>query len=134
MSDPATTLSDRPHGFRILSSRAAPTTAQRTRPTAPAPDPRDLERALLCRAEWLRLAVAPDEIPTMRTAYHYFRAWRLDGTWEYLNAALREQLRASIWRNPEPNAASSIASRFGPQASEASAATTRETRQWPQTP
>jgi len=32
----------------------------------------------------------PHEYPPWKTAYHYFRAWRLDGTWERLNAALRE--------------------------------------------
>jgi putative transposase len=32
------------------------------------------------------------------------RKWRLDGTWERLNAALREVLRASSGRNPRPSA------------------------------
>jgi transposase len=46
----------------------------------------------------------PHEFPAWQTAYHYFRRWRLDGTWEHLNTALREQLRATIGRNPEPSA------------------------------
>jgi putative transposase len=33
----------------------------------------------------------PHEYPPWKTAYHYFRAWRLDGTWERLHAVLRER-------------------------------------------
>ena len=33
----------------------------------------------------------PRDLPPWRTVYHYFRRWRDDGTWEQLNAALREQ-------------------------------------------
>jgi len=46
----------------------------------------------------------PHEFPPWQTAYHYFRLWRLDGTWEYLNTVLREQLRTNIGRNPQPSA------------------------------
>lgn len=46
----------------------------------------------------------PHEFPAWQTAYHYFRLWRLDGTWEHLNTVLREQLRARTGRNPEPSA------------------------------
>src|SRR5215510_739031 len=46
----------------------------------------------------------PHEFPSWQTAYHYFRLWRLNGTWEHLNTALREQLRATIGRHPEPSA------------------------------
>jgi len=46
----------------------------------------------------------PHEFPAWQTAYHYFRLWRLDGTWEHVNTALREQLRASIGRNAHPSA------------------------------
>jgi putative transposase len=34
----------------------------------------------------------PREFPPWKTAFHYFRAWRLDGTWERLG------------RHPEPSA------------------------------
>src|SRR3982751_2196933 len=47
----------------------------------------------------------PHEFPAWQTAYHYFRLWRLDGTWEHLNAVLREQLRTRIGRDAEPSAA-----------------------------
>ncbi|MDP9437475.1 MAG: hypothetical protein M3P49_01810 [Actinomycetota bacterium] len=36
--------------------------------------------------------------------HHYFRLWRLDGTWERLNAALRNRLRAHAGLNREPSA------------------------------
>jgi putative transposase len=46
----------------------------------------------------------PREFPPWQTVYHYFRAWRLDGTWERLHAALRRQLRVKLRRDPEPSA------------------------------
>lgn len=46
----------------------------------------------------------PHEFLAWQTAYHYFRLWRLDGTWEHVNTALREQLRTSIGRNAHPSA------------------------------
>jgi putative transposase len=36
--------------------------------------------------------------------YDWFRRWRIDGTWERLNAELRERLRARLGRNPKPSA------------------------------
>ena len=46
----------------------------------------------------------PHEFPPWQTTYHYFRRWRLDGTWEHLNTVLREQLRARLGRHPQPSA------------------------------
>jgi putative transposase len=46
----------------------------------------------------------PREFPPWRSVYHWFRAWRIDGTWERLNAALRERLRTRLGRNPNPSA------------------------------
>lgn len=46
----------------------------------------------------------PHEFPPWRTAYHYFRLWRLNGTWETIHTTLREQLRAKMGRNPQPSA------------------------------
>jgi putative transposase len=40
-----------------------------------------------------------------QTAYHYFRAWRMDGTWEQIHAVLRERLRRLAGREPNPSAA-----------------------------
>ena len=36
----------------------------------------------------------PHDFPPWKTVHHYFRTWRINGTWEKLNAALRERLRA----------------------------------------
>jgi putative transposase len=46
----------------------------------------------------------PHDFPPWKTVYHYFRVWRLEGTWERLNAALRERLRVRLGRNPQPSA------------------------------
>ena len=40
-----------------------------------------------------------------QTAYHYFRSWRLDGTWERMHTTLRERLRRLLGREPTPSAA-----------------------------
>src|SRR5215203_1787318 len=40
-----------------------------------------------------------------QTAYHYFRAWRMDGTWEQIHAVLRERLRRLAGPDPTPSAA-----------------------------
>lgn len=45
------------------------------------------------------------EFPPWKTVYHYFRAWRLDGTWERVNGALRERIRAMAGREATPGAA-----------------------------
>jgi putative transposase len=47
----------------------------------------------------------PHDYPPWQTVYHYFRAWRLDGTWERLNDELRELVRQRAGRNAQPSAA-----------------------------
>lgn len=47
----------------------------------------------------------PHDLPPWQTVYHYFRLWRLDGTWEQANAALRRQVRQHAGRAAEPTAA-----------------------------
>jgi len=46
----------------------------------------------------------PHDFPPWKTVFHYFRAWRIDGTWERINRAIRERLRVRFRRNPEPSA------------------------------
>jgi putative transposase len=46
----------------------------------------------------------PRNFPPWKTVYHYFRAWRIDGTFERLNAILRERLRVRSGRDPHPSA------------------------------
>jgi putative transposase len=47
----------------------------------------------------------PHEYPPWKTVYHYFRVWRLDGSWERMNAPLRTETRVRAGREPEPSAA-----------------------------
>ena len=47
----------------------------------------------------------PHDFPPWKTVYHYFRFWRLDGTWERMHTALRERVRVRRKRNPQPSAA-----------------------------
>src|SRR5918995_1152372 len=46
----------------------------------------------------------PNDFPPWKTVYHYFRSWRLDGTWERVHAALRKRVRVRMNRDPEPSA------------------------------
>ena len=46
----------------------------------------------------------PHDFPPWKTVYHYFRAWRIDGTWERLHRALRERVRVRLGRDPQPSA------------------------------
>ena len=52
-------------------------------------------------AQWRQL---PHEYPPWPTVYWWFRRWRLDGTWERLNTALRERLRVRVGRQRQPSA------------------------------
>lgn len=47
----------------------------------------------------------PHDFPPWRTIYHYFRLWCINGTWERLNRALREQLREKLGRHKQASAA-----------------------------
>jgi len=46
----------------------------------------------------------PHEFPPCKPVSDSFRHWRLDGTWERLHTALREQLRVGLGRDPPPSA------------------------------
>lgn len=46
----------------------------------------------------------PHDYPPWQTVYHYFRAWRLDGTWERLNDELRVLVRERAGRHAQPSA------------------------------
>jgi putative transposase len=46
----------------------------------------------------------PHDFPRWPTVYHYFRKWRIDGTWEGINRAIRERLRVRLKRDPQPSA------------------------------
>ena len=46
----------------------------------------------------------PRDFPPWKTVYDWFRRWRIDGTWERLNAELRRRLRGRLGRDPNPSA------------------------------
>jgi putative transposase len=46
----------------------------------------------------------PHDFPPWKTVHHYFRTWRIDGTWERMHASLRQQLRVRMKRDPQPSA------------------------------
>jgi putative transposase len=46
----------------------------------------------------------PREFPPWETVYWWFGRWRLDGTFERINAALRERPQERLGRNPLPSA------------------------------
>jgi putative transposase len=46
----------------------------------------------------------PHDFPRWPTVYHYFRTWRIDGTWERINQAIRQRLRVRLKRDPQPSA------------------------------
>ncbi len=47
----------------------------------------------------------PHDLPPYRVAFHYFRAWQRDGTWDRIHDALREKVRRQAGKNPKPTAA-----------------------------
>jgi transposase len=74
----------------------------------------------------------PRDFPPWETVYWWFRRWRIDGTFEHLNAALRGVLRARSGKNPLPSAgiagASPTPSRPRPPVLAASRGATTATR------
>jgi putative transposase len=56
---------------------------------------------LKCGGPWRLL---PREFPPWETVYSWFRKWTINGTFERLNAALREVVRTRSGRNPLPSA------------------------------
>jgi putative transposase len=59
-----------------------------------------------------RLLAHDDYFPPWKTVYHYyFRLWRIDGTWEKLNAAIRLRLGSALGVIPNSAQEWSIRSR-----------------------
>ena len=98
-------LSYRPFRRRVQTHRGAPARRQQQgTPQDPRPA-RDPKRRLLRPEERLPLAAATPRVPAVeeRLPLVPILAHR-EGTFERLNAALRERLRARLGRNPEPSA------------------------------
>jgi putative transposase len=53
---------------------------------------------------YFRMTSHPGRLYITISEHHYFRIWLNDGTWERLNAALRERLRVRLGRNPQTSA------------------------------
>ena len=47
----------------------------------------------------------PHDFPPWQTAYHYFRVWRIDGTWERTHTTLRERTRRKAAGEATPSGA-----------------------------
>jgi len=46
----------------------------------------------------------PNDLPPWKTVYHYYRRWRVDGTWERINRIVREHLRVRLGRDAQASA------------------------------
>lgn len=46
----------------------------------------------------------PHDLPPWRIVYHYFRQWRLDGTWQVMHDLLRGDLRVAAGKHRQPSA------------------------------
>ena len=98
-------LPNRPLRCRMEPHRASHARSQGTRATRPY-GPREILDAIFfyvlrSGCQWRPL---PHDFPRWPTVYHYFRSWRLDGTWERINRAIRERLRVRLKRDPQPSA------------------------------
>ncbi len=47
----------------------------------------------------------PHDLPPYRIVFHYFRAWRADGTWLRIHNALRDKARKVVGKKPKPTVA-----------------------------
>ena len=69
-------------------------------------DVRQVLNALLYKnrtgCQWRLL---PKEFPAKSTVWDYFQKWIDDGSWIYINDLLRQQVRQSLEREPEPQIA-----------------------------
>jgi putative transposase len=47
---------------------------------------------------------SPHDFPPWPVVYHYFRAWREDGTWQHMHDMLREDVRVAAGKPRQPSA------------------------------
>jgi hypothetical protein len=89
---------------RMELLRASHASSQRIRTAQGPRSSRDPKRRLLRLKKRLPVAPAPARLSyRWPTVYHYFRTWRIDGTWERINRAIRERLRVRLGRDPQPS-------------------------------
>jgi transposase len=75
-------------------------------PLIPAEKPGGPPRSVDMRESQRRhlLEDAPHDLPPWKSVYHYFRLWRLDGTWEHINDVLTGKVRQHSGREATPSA------------------------------
>src|SRR5215211_1064114 len=97
-------IPNRPLRLRMGSYRTSPTCPQS--PGTPRLHPLEILKAIFyivrSGCAWRLL---PHDFPPWKTVHHYFRIWRLDGTWERMHSALRQRVRVRLQRNSQPSAA-----------------------------
>ena len=80
-------------------------------PAKPGGRPRELDMRLVLNAIFyvLRGGIAwrllPREYPHWKSVYHYFRLFRLNGSWQRIHDHLRQEVRRRAGREAEPSAA-----------------------------
>jgi putative transposase len=80
-------------------------------PAKPGGRPREVDLREVLNGIFYHLRVGgawralPHDLPPWQTVYDYFNAWRKDGTWETIHAALRERVRRQSGREATPSAA-----------------------------
>ena len=98
-------LFDRSVGCRVGVYRASRPASKRARTSEETHTTREILDAIFyvlrSGCPWRLL---PRDFPPWETVYWWFGRWRVDGTFERLNAALGERLRARLGRNPLPSA------------------------------
>ncbi len=73
--------------------------------------PRSLDMRLVLNAMiyvlvgGIQWRMMPREYPNWKSVYHYFRQWRLNGTWKQLHDTLRARVRQQAGRHKHPSAA-----------------------------
>src|SRR5215470_4049587 len=94
---------------------------KRKRTGRPRADLREVLNAILylvrSGCQWRLL---PHDFPPWSTVHTWYRRWRLDGTWDRINEALRRQVRERAGRDPSPrsSAADSQSVKTTPQGGE----------------
>jgi transposase len=71
--------------------------------------PREIDFRTLLNAifyvnkEGIQWRALPKDFCKWQSAYHYFRLWRIDGTWQRMNDSLRHSERQAQGRHAEPS-------------------------------
>ena len=80
------------------------------RPKAVGRPPKDARREIVNAIRYVVRSgyawrLLPHDLPSWRTAYFYFRQWRLDGTWTSNHDRLPREVRRAVGCHRQPSAA-----------------------------